>query len=220
MVHERPTSDSWKTKPTDRFILKWIKCHLSARITPRLLHVSWLRPWILTVFSAGLGIIAGIIYATGVGWLAGLTAAISQVFDGVDGQYARLTDRQSPAGAFWDSVLDRFADGAMMIGMILYLVRLPVTMPLWVIIIFGSLALIGSNGVSYSTSRAENLGIDLGRPTLASKGTRSTVMILCALGTVVWPALPLLALMYLVIHPNTVLIMRLVRAHKGFGYDR
>lgn len=220
MIHERPTSDSWKTKPTDRFILKWIKCHLSARITPRLLHINWLQPWILTVFSAGLGILAGIIYATGMGWLAGLTAAVSQVFDGVDGQYARLTDRQSPAGAFWDSVLDRFADGAMMIGMILYLVRLPVHVSLWIIVVLGSLALIGSNGVSYSTSRAENLGIDLGRPTLASKGTRSAVMILCALGTVCWPALPLLALMYLVIHPNAVLIMRLVRAHKSFGYNR
>lgn len=217
MVHERPTSDSWKTKPTDRFILKWIKCHLSARITPRLLHFSWLRPWNITVFSAGLGILAGIIYSYGVGWLAGLTAAVSQIFDGVDGQYARLTDMQSRAGAFWDSVLDRFSDGAMMIGMVLYLVQLPDTIPLWIIIVSGSLAFIGSNGVSYSTSRAENLGIDLGSQTLASKGTRSTVMIMCALGTVFWPALPFLALIYLVIHPNTVLIMRLVRAHKNFG---
>jgi CDP-diacylglycerol--glycerol-3-phosphate 3-phosphatidyltransferase len=220
MVHEHLTSDSWKTKPTDRFILKWIKCYLSARITPRLLHISWLRPWMLTLFSAGLGMLAGIIYAMGVGWLAGLTAAISQVFDGVDGQYARLTNRQSPAGALWDSVLDRFADGAMMIGMILYLVGLPVTIPLWIIIILGSIAFIGSNAVSYSTSRAENLGIDLGNPTLASKGTRSAVMIICALGTVFWPALPLLALIYLVIHPNIVIIMRLIRAHKGFGYNR
>lgn len=107
----------------------------------------------------------GIIYATGIGWLTGLTVATSQVVDGIDGQYARLRDRQSPAGAFWDSLLDRFADGAMMIGMVLYLVRLSDAMPLWIIIVFGSLALVGSNGVSYSTSRAENLGIDLGRPT-------------------------------------------------------
>jgi len=108
--------------------------------------------------------------------------AISQVVDGADGQYGRLTDMQSPAGTFWDSALDRFVDGAMMIGMVLPLVRLPDAMPRWIIVIFGSLEPIGSNGVRYATSRAENSGIDLGRPTFADKGTRSTVMILCALG--------------------------------------
>ena len=65
----------WRTKPTDRFILRWIKVHLSARITP------------------GLGMLAGLVYGLGAPWLAGCLAAAAQVFDGVDGQYARLTGR-------------------------------------------------------------------------------------------------------------------------------
>jgi len=30
----------WRTKPSDRFILKWIKCHLSAPITPLLVNLG------------------------------------------------------------------------------------------------------------------------------------------------------------------------------------
>jgi phosphatidylglycerophosphate synthase len=218
MGNGQPQSETWKTKPTDRFVLKWIKCNLSSRITPRLIRHGWLRPWMITVVSAVLGMVGGGIYALGAGWLAGLIAALAQVLDGVDGQFARLTERESPAGALCDSVLDRFADGAMVIGMSIYLARIAV-MPLWLLIVCGALALMGSNAVSYSTARAETLGIDLGKPTLASKGTRSTVMILCAMGTVVWPSLPVLALMYLVIHPNLVVVGRLVKACKSYGAD-
>jgi len=100
--------NEWKTKPSDRFVLKWIKCNLSARITPRLVRVKWLRPWMITVSSASLGVLAGVVFAMGLGWLAGLVGGVSQILDGVDGQFARLTGRQGTAGAFWDSILDRY----------------------------------------------------------------------------------------------------------------
>ena len=204
----------WKTKPTDRFVLKWIKCYISARIAPHLIRYEWLHPWMITVFSAVLGMVGGIVYALGIAWGAGVIAVCSQVLDGVDGQFARLTERASPAGALCDSVLDRFADGAMVIGMSVYLARLAI-MPLWLLIACGALALMGSNAVSYSTARAETLGIELGRPTLASKGTRSTVMTLCAVGTLIWPSLPVVALVYLVLHPNFVVAGRLIKAFQS-----
>jgi len=205
----------WKTKPTDRFILRWIKVHLSSRITPGLLKYDWLRPWMLTLLSSAVGTIAGIVFALGSGWLAGCLAAAAQVLDGVDGQFARLTGRQSPEGAFWDSVLDRYFDGAMVIGAVIYLARLPINAPLWLLILLGSLALIGSNLISYSSSRAENLGIDTGKPTLASKGTRTTAMIICALGSLFWPGLPFVAICYLAIHTNLVVFNRLIKANRA-----
>jgi phosphatidylglycerophosphate synthase len=208
-------SDSWKTKPGDRFVLKWIKIHLSARITPKLVVIPWLRPWMITIGSASMGVLGGVIFALGWGWLAGMVAAVSQVLDGVDGQFARLTKRQSTAGAFLDSVLDRYPDGAMVIGMVIYLIRLPIPIPLWLLLIFGYLAISGSNLISYSSAKADSLGIDLGKPTLASKGTRSSVMIVCALGSLIWPSMPALALGYLVIHPNTAVMHRLFRAFKS-----
>ena len=207
-------SDSWKTKPSDRFVLKWIKCHLSARITPKLTVFSWLRPWMITMTSTCLGTLGGVFFALGWAWVAGLFSAFSQVLDGVDGQFARLTNRESRAGAFLDSVLDRYPDGAMVIGMVIYLIRLPVALPFWLMLVLAYLALIGSNQISYSTARASGLDIDLGKPTLASKGTRTSVMIVCAFGAVFWPLMPLLALVYLVIHPNFVIVKRLMRAYR------
>lgn len=206
----RELQSDWKTKASDRFVLKWIKINLSAHVTPHLLPWKWLRPWMITVCSSILGMLAGLIFALGWGWLAGCVAAVSQILDGVDGQFARLTGRQSKQGAFLDSVLDRYADGAMVIGLAVYLVRLPFPLPLWVLVAAGALAVIGSNLISYSSARAESLGVDLGRPTLASKGTRSGVMIICALGTLFWPRLPIVALVYLLIHPNLAVIQRLV----------
>ncbi|MBU2550670.1 MAG: CDP-alcohol phosphatidyltransferase family protein [Proteobacteria bacterium] len=208
-----PQNPDWRTKPSDRFVLKWIKLNLSARLTPRLKEAVWLRPWMITLCASALGALAGLVYGLEWGALAGLLAAAAQVLDGVDGQLARLTGRQSPAGAFLDSVLDRYADGAMIIGMIVYLVRAPLPWPLWLIMTVGALALVGSNLISYSTARAEALSIDLGRPTLASKGTRTTVMVVCALGSAVWPLLPSAALVYLAVHPNAVIAARLWKAY-------
>jgi CDP-diacylglycerol---glycerol-3-phosphate 3-phosphatidyltransferase len=204
-------NNSWKTKPTDRFVLKWIKLNLSARITPRLLAWPWLSPRMITISSALLGLLAGLVFALGAGGLAGIIAAAAQVLDGVDGQYARLTDRVSKGGAFWDSVLDRYADGALVIGLVVYLIRLPLPLPPGILIFLGSLALIGSNLVSYSSARAETLGLEFGPPTLASKGTRASVMILSAFFSFIWSGLPVVALVYLVIHPNATVMMRLMK---------
>ena len=184
----------WKTKPSDRFILKWIKVNLSARITPKLVALEWLRPWMLTSCSAALGVLAGAVFAAGSGWIAGILAAFAQVLDGVDGQFARLTDRQSKGGAFLDSVLDRYFDAALMIGLVVYLVRLPVNLPSWLLL---------------GLARAESLGIPMGKPTLASKGTRTSITALSGLASFFWPSAPLAALIYLAIHPNVAVLRRI-----------
>ncbi len=208
-------NDVWKTKPTDRFILRWIKMNLSSRITPRLTAWRWIAPWHITLASAFLGVLAGLVFALGIAWLAGIIAAASQVMDGVDGQYARLSGRVSKSGAFWDSVLDRYTDGAMVIGLAVYLIRLPFPLEPWLLIFTSALALVGSNLISYSSARAETLGLDLGSPTLASKGTRSSVMILCAFFSFLWPGMPIIALFYLAIHPNGVVLFRLFKTLKS-----
>ncbi len=204
----------WKTKPTDRFILKWIKCRLSARIAPRLASVSRIHPWMVTLASAVLGISAGLIFALGLAPLAGLMAASSQILDGVDGQLARLTGRESRAGAFLDSVVDRYTDGALVIGLVVYLARSEVVGSLWGLLLVGAFAMIGSGLISYSSARAESLGIDLGKPSLASKGTRVSVIALSGLLTPLWQVAPLMALFYLALHSNVVILKRLLCAFR------
>jgi len=217
MSLENLSSSAWQTKPTDRFVLKWIKCHLSARITPRAATIPWLRPWMITVSSMAVGMAAGAVFAMGWGLLAGLLAAVSQVLDGVDGQFARLTGQQSRAGAFLDSVLDRYSDGALVIGLTVFSLGLDV--PAWLVGTLGSLALIGSGNVSYSSARAESLGIRFGRPTLASKGTRTTVTALSGLASPFVPVMPLIALCYLVLHTSVVVLYRIGRAYGTAGPD-
>jgi phosphatidylglycerophosphate synthase len=201
----------WKTKATDRFILRWIKMNLSARITARLARLDWLRPGMITISAASLGVTAGVFFAFGRGWLAALIACVSQVLDGVDGQFARLTGQASRYGAFLDAVLDRYADGAMVFGVFIYSANLPSSLPIWLIVTLGGLGLIGSNLVSYSSAKAESLRVGTGRATLASKGTRMSVMIICGLSSVIWPGAPLLALAYLAIHPNMAVAYRLAK---------
>jgi phosphatidylglycerophosphate synthase len=170
----------------------------------------------ITACSTVLGAIAGVLFALGWGFLAGVTAIFSQVLDGVDGQFARLTERQSPTGALLDSSLDRYADGSLMIGMTIYLARLPAPLPTWQVVCLASLAILGSNLVSYSAARAESLKIPLPpKPTVASKGTRTVTMALCGILTPFWPALPLAALCYIAIHTNLVFANRLIHAFKS-----
>ncbi|MGO9120995.1 MAG: CDP-alcohol phosphatidyltransferase family protein [Desulfomonilaceae bacterium] len=209
---------SWQTKPTDRFILKWIKINLSARLTPLLVRFRWLKPWMITVLANLIGTSAGFALALGWGFIAGIMAAAAQVLDGVDGQFARLTSRQTTAGAFLDSVLDRYTDGFLIFGLIIYNGRMG--LPVWLLIPVGGLALIGSSLISYSSARAENLGIDLGRPTLASKGTRTTVVAISGILSPIFPFIQLVALCYLALHTNLVVLYRIAVAFNAAAYHK
>jgi len=208
------TVGEWKTKPTDRFVLKWIKINISARITPRLIHLKWLRPWMITLCSTTIGVSAGVVFALGSGLVAGLLAACAQVLDGVDGQFSRLACMQSKGGAFLDSVLDRYFDAALVIGLTIYLIRLPVDLPTPLVLVTAFLAVSGSSLISYTTARAESLGIPLGKPTLASKGTRMSAIVLCGWASILWAPAPIVALAYLALHSNIVVFRRVLLAQK------
>ena len=202
----------WMTKPSDRFILRWIKVHLSASITVSLVGRKWIRPWMITLVSMTFGIIAGIWFATGSGFAAGLFASLSQVFDGVDGQFARLTGRVTRFGGFLDSVLDRYADGFLVMGLSVFCLRNDTGLGFSFLAILGAMAVLGSSLVSYTNSRAENLGIDLGSPTLASKGSRTAVVAISGLLSPISHLIPLVAMVYLVVHTTAVVVFRIHKA--------
>jgi len=205
----------WRNKPTDRFVLRWIKRHLSAPLSLVLVRVPGTRPWMATAAAASLGAAAGAIFALGHGWQAGLVAAAGQILDGVDGQLARLTGRSSAAGALLDSVLDRVADAALVLGSAAYLVRNPLPYGPYVpaVAALAFVAVVASNLVSYSGARAAELGLSLpARPTLAGKGTRTAAMVLGALATPLWPQAPLAALAYVAAHATGAVIYRMAVA--------
>lgn len=210
---------NWRTKATDRFMLRFIKVYVSAPVSTSLVRIMPnVRPTALSVVAVSLGICGGIAFGLGVAWMGALLAAAAQVLDGVDGQVARLTGRESTQGAFLDSVLDRYMDFSLVFGVLLHCLRFSqgvevggiVFSSSWLIVIAG-LAAAGSSQVSYATARATTLQLDYRRPEYAGKGSRTVVIIICGLLTPLWIHFPLAALIYLALHPNIAVIMSLHR---------
>jgi len=89
------------------------------------------------------------------GWIIGLTA----IFDVLDGTVARRTGQSTVFGAFYDSTLDRVADGAVLGGLAFFYATSPTyrNVPMLAVALLG---IIGTFLVSYTRARAEGLGID------------------------------------------------------------
>jgi CDP-diacylglycerol--glycerol-3-phosphate 3-phosphatidyltransferase len=92
---------------------------------------------------------------TFVGWAGGLIL-FAGLFDMLDGQVARLGNMKSTFGALYDSVLDRYSELIMFLGICYYLVA----HHYFLSSIFAFIAMIGSMMVSYVRARAEGLGVE------------------------------------------------------------
>ena len=90
-----------------------------------------------------------------VGW-AGALVLFAGMFDMLDGQVARLGNMSSTFGALFDSVLDRYSESVMFLGICYYLVA----HHYFISSIAGFIALIGSMMVSYTRARSEGLGAE------------------------------------------------------------
>lgn len=90
-----------------------------------------------------------------VGW-AGALILFAGLFDMLDGQVARLGNMSSRFGALYDSVLDRYSEMVLFLGICYYLVG----HHYFLSSLFAFIALIGSMMVSYTRARAEGLGIE------------------------------------------------------------
>ena len=118
-----------------------------------------ISPNVLTTVGTLCTVAGGLAFATGhirtAGWIIGVTA----IFDVLDGTVARRTGRTTVFGAFYDSTLDRVADGALLGGLAWFYATNPVygSEPMLAIAMLG---VIGTFLVSYTRARAEALGID------------------------------------------------------------
>lgn len=90
-----------------------------------------------------------------VGW-AGFFILFGGLFDMLDGQVARMGNMKSAFGALFDSVLDRYSELILFLGICYYLVA----KHYFLSSLFAFIALIGSMMVSYTRARAESLGVE------------------------------------------------------------
>ncbi|MFY7651281.1 MAG: DUF4833 domain-containing protein [Chitinophagaceae bacterium] len=90
-----------------------------------------------------------------IGW-AGALVLFAGLFDMLDGQVARLGNMGSSFGALFDSVLDRYSELILFLGICYYLIA----HHYFLSSLFAFIALIGSLMVSYTRARAEGLGVE------------------------------------------------------------
>ncbi len=143
------------------------------RVPPNLITVTGLlvtltAAWVLTenLRYGGILILAG-------GFL-----------DALDGAVARFHGMESRFGAFLDSVLDRYADGALFIGLGFYMAADGSRVG----VILCAVSLLGAFLVSYTRARAEGIGISC----TAGLMERPERILLLALGCLTGWILPVL----------------------------
>ena len=113
----------------------------------------------LTITGLLIGIGAGICIALGHLKLAGALILIGGTFDLMDGAVARASKVSNPFGALLDSVVDRYTEGAIFVGLAIYfsIQRGP---KMITGLALTCLALIGAFLVSYVRARAEGLRVE------------------------------------------------------------
>jgi CDP-diacylglycerol--glycerol-3-phosphate 3-phosphatidyltransferase len=127
----------------------------------RWLALSRIHPNVLTFLGLIINIWAAWLFArAGSGsqdptvdfrW-AGLVVIGAGLFDMVDGRVARATSQVTRFGGFFDSVIDRYSDLAVFMGLLVYYASIN----RFFYIVLTAVVMTGSVMVSYTRARAEN----------------------------------------------------------------
>ena len=88
----------------------------------------------------------------GFGWIV----FAAGLMDMLDGRMARIFDLHSTYGAFYDSVMDRYSELIMFLGLMAFFIAYDD----WLMIMVSFWAMCGSLMVSYARARAEGLNVD------------------------------------------------------------
>jgi CDP-diacylglycerol---glycerol-3-phosphate 3-phosphatidyltransferase len=115
------------------------------------LALSRIHPNVLTFLGLVINIIAAFLFARGSFRWAGVVVIGAGLFDMVDGRVARATDRVTRFGGFFDSVLDRYSDLALFMGLLVYYASIN----RFFYIVLTAIVMTGSVMVSYVRARAE-----------------------------------------------------------------
>jgi CDP-diacylglycerol--glycerol-3-phosphate 3-phosphatidyltransferase len=128
-------------------------CNYLLLLIVRAFAATGINPNLLTVIGFAINFVAAYLFAYGYFRWAGVTVFLAGLFDMLDGRVARFTNRVTPFGGFFDSVLDRYSDLCLMIGLLVFYGRIN---RFWYVVLV-AVAMIGSVMVSYARARAENL---------------------------------------------------------------
>ena len=122
----------------------------------RLLSALRVPPDTLTILGWTLSVGAAVLFGLGYSRVAGLVMLLGGLFDALDGDVARESNRMSAFGAFLDSTLDRLSEAAIFVGIVFFYAA--AARPFEALL--AGVAMTFSLLTSYARARAEGLGIE------------------------------------------------------------
>ncbi len=171
------------------------------------LAATGIPPNLITWLSLVLNLWAGMLFAAGRFAAGGGLMICAALCDMLDGPVARRQGRVSLFGGFLHSILDRYSDLILFLGLLVYYAQ--VNRFIYAVVVGAAMA--GSVMVSYSKARAESLigKCDVG---FWERPERIALMILGALSNRME-----LALWILAIGPNITVVHRIIYTWKRTG---
>lgn len=130
-----------------------IACNKVIVLIVRALALSRIHPNVLTFVGLLINIGAALLLAAGRFQLAGVVIIAAAIFDMVDGRVARETNQVTRFGGFFDSVIDRYSDLGLLMGLLIYYASIN----RFFYIILTAVVMTASVMVSYTRARSENI---------------------------------------------------------------
>jgi CDP-diacylglycerol---glycerol-3-phosphate 3-phosphatidyltransferase len=128
-------------------------CMFPLRAIIRACVVLRIHPNVLTFVGVLINVVAAWALATGRFVTAGGIMIAANIFDFIDGKVAREMGMETAFGGFWDSVMDRFSDLALFLG----LVSLYSSVHRTDYVVITVMAMIFTVLTSYARARAESV---------------------------------------------------------------
>lgn len=128
-----------------------VACNKVIVLIVRGLALSRIHPNVLTFVGLLINIVAAVMLAAGQFRNAGFVIIGAGIFDMVDGRVARETNQVTKFGGFFDSVLDRYSDLALLMGLLVYYASIN----RYFYVVLTAVVMTGSVMISYTRARAE-----------------------------------------------------------------
>lgn len=127
-------------------------CNQVIRLIVRGLALSKIHPNALTFIGFLINLVAAVQLSAGQFFNAGLVILGAGIFDMVDGRVARETNQVTRFGGFFDSVVDRYSDLGLLMGLLVYYASIN----RYLYVVLTAIAMTASVMISYTRARAEN----------------------------------------------------------------
>ena len=203
-------------KSKDGPISRYLNRYISIYITKFFLKIHEdISPNTVSIICFLISIISGLFFILSLPVIGGILIQLSSIMDGCDGEIARLKNKATKFGGFFDSVLDRFADGFIFISIIIYL-RYFWEYPEYIDILYitGIMAVLGSILISYTAAQASNkFNIDFSR-TIEGRDVRLFVIMIGGIAAYFWYFSLFITLIYIAIVSNLFVFIRINNLRK------